>query len=204
VTVPHDFVVEGNFSQSADMSHGYLPYAVAYYRRHFSLPADAAPTDTYILDFEGVMVHSQVWLNGVGVAAHDSGYSSFHVVLPPGALKFGGADNVLALRVDGTAPDGWWYDGAGIYRPVNLIVISTPGPRIAPWGVYAPSNATGAITWTGGAPFADSTLLPTVEVVSNASSPVSFTLALTVTDAAGAVVATAGGPGSVPANGAVV
>lgn len=105
VTIPHDFVVEGNFSKAADMSHGYLPYGVAYYRRHFALPADARQTDTFLFEFEGVMVHSQVWLNGVGIAAHDSGYTSFTAVVPGSVFKFGGADNVLALRVDATNPE---------------------------------------------------------------------------------------------------
>lgn len=91
-----------------------------------------------------------------------------------------------------------------MYRPVKLVIVSTPGPRIATWGVYAPSFPLGNISWAGGAPFADSTLLPTVEVVSNASSATAFSLTLTVTDATGAVVATTGGSGSVPANGAVI
>ena len=78
-----------------------------------------------------------------------------------------------------------------------LTVVSTPGPYLGPWGIYAPSNVTGAITWTGGAPFADASLHPSIEVWNNATTGAqAFTVALTVKDASGAVVGTATGGGT--------
>jgi len=54
VSVPHDFVVEGAFDQTADMSHGYLNDGMAWYRSHFVVEEDEKD-DVYYLDFGGVM-----------------------------------------------------------------------------------------------------------------------------------------------------
>lgn len=62
---------------------------------------------------------------------------------------------------------------------------------------------TGAISWTGGAPFADATLTPSIEVWNNATAVSPFCLAVTVTDASGATVGTAAGCGTAPGGGAV-
>ena len=96
-----------------------------------------------------------------------------------------------------------YSDGAGIYRHVWLSFVSTPGPYVAPWGVYAPSRVTGTIDWSSGAPMADAVLTPSVEVWNNATSSQAFSVALSVLDAAGKVVATATGAGSVPGVGGV-
>ncbi|MDR3742232.1 MAG: hypothetical protein P4L40_24715 [Terracidiphilus sp.] len=96
------------------------------------------------------------------------------------------------------------YDGGGIYRHVLLTVVTTPGPYIAPWGVYAPSAVTGPITWSGGAPFANAQLVPSVEVWSNVSGTQTFSLALSVSDPTGAVVGSASGSGTVTAGVATV
>lgn len=86
-----------------------------------------------------------------------------------------------------------------------LTVVTTPGPYIAPWGVYAPSNVTGAITWSNGSPYGDAVVMPSVEVWSNASgSPQSFTVSLSVRDASGAVVGSASGSGVVSVGSPVV
>ena len=106
VNVPHDFVVEGIFSQSGDKSHGYLPYAKTWYRKHFNVDASTKGKHVY-LDFDGVMVESQVYLNGKLLGGHSSGYTPFRFTLADEDLVFGG-DNVLAVFVDATKPDGWW------------------------------------------------------------------------------------------------
>ena len=63
VTVPHDFVVEGNFTSAADTSHGSLPYGVGLYRKRFALPATVAASiedGSYLafLEFDGAQTHS--------------------------------------------------------------------------------------------------------------------------------------------------
>jgi beta-galactosidase len=204
VSLPHDFVVEGNFTPDASRSQGYLPFGRAWYRRHLAVPA-VLEGATMWLDFEGVQTTSTVFLNGEYLGTWPFGYTSSRYFLPAGLLHFG-ADNVLAVFVDCTSPDGWWYDGGGIYRHVWLTAVSTVGPYLGPLGVYAPTAVVGAVTWTGGAPFADAALSPSVEVWSNASSgaaPVPFTVQLAVYAADGTLVTTASGDGAAPGGGAV-
>ncbi len=205
VNVPHDFVVEGNFSAQADQSHGFLPYGVGWYRLHFMPPASLAAAVTAYIDFQGIQTASTIWLNGAFLSDWAYGYTNNRVYVNASTVMYG-QENVLAIRVDATKPDGWWYDGGGIYRSIVFTAVLSPGPVIAPWGVYAPSNVTGPISWdASGVPTADSILTPSVEVWNNASSPASaaFTVALTVVDASGAVVATATGSGSVAGAGGV-
>lgn len=111
--LPHDFVVEGNYSKSADMSHGYLPYGVGWYRKHFTLDTTPRPppsTHALWLDLDGVQTASTVWLNNVTLGMHASGYTGQRYWVPVDALNWGG-DNLLAVEADATNPDGWWYDG---------------------------------------------------------------------------------------------
>ena len=85
-----------------------------------------------------------------------------------------------------------------------LTAVTTPGPYIAPWGVYAPSNVSGTIMLGGdGTPSGSAVLSPSVEVWNNATSPaaVAFSIALAVVSSGGAVVATASGSGQVAGGG---
>lgn len=114
--VPHDFVVEGAYvNDSALEGHGYLAANVSWYRRHFAVDA-AWSGDAVWVDFDGVFRASDVWLNGAYLGHHESGYTSFRYYLHNAtdpftgqpALLFGGADNVLAVRLDGRDFEGWW------------------------------------------------------------------------------------------------
>jgi len=203
VDLPHDFIVEGNFtplySDNATESHGFLPYGTAWYRKHLSIP-DSAKGATIWVDFEAIQTTSTVYLNGHLLGYHAYGYTNSRYFIDSSIVNWGGADNVLAVFVDGSVPDSWWYDGGGIYRHVFLTVITTPGPFISPWGVYAPSNVTGAISWSGGLPSADATVSPSVEVWTNTTGPAQqFSVSLSVSDPTGKVVGTATGSGSVVA-----
>jgi hypothetical protein len=109
-----------------------------------------------------------------------------------------GSDNVLVVRVDCTEPDGWWYDGGGIYRNVWFTAIESPGPVIAPFGLYVGgSKPTGSIAWdSAGNPSADAILMPMVEIWNNGSATSAFSLTVTVKDSAGKIVGTSSGTGS--------
>lgn len=141
--VPHDFVVEGNFSRDADMAHGYLPFGVGYYRKRLVLPPRAraalrAGTHLASIVFDGVQAQASVYFGGRLCATHASGYTPFKFYLAPSqvaALLDGGPDALLAVRVDARKPDGWWYDGGGIYRHVRLVLLPTVhlGHVSAPW-----------------------------------------------------------------------
>jgi beta-galactosidase len=112
VDVPHDFVVEGNFSSSADKSHGYLPYGVGWYRKHFTPPAGLSGAGIAYITFDGVQTSSDVWLNGVHLGSWPYGYTGSRYFVNSTILHYG-EENTLAVRVDATHPDGWWYDGGG-------------------------------------------------------------------------------------------
>ena len=203
LSLPHDFVVEGTFSPTADMAHGYLPFGIGWYRKHFSTKQFDPRRSVMYIDFDGIQTASTVWLNGKLLGTHASGYTPSRYFIDSSDLDVGG-DNVLAVKADAMHPDGWWYDGGGIYRHVWLTVISTPGPYIAPWGVYAPSQVQGTVTWASdGTPYADSALHPSVEVWNSVTTSQSFTLSLAVYDKQGTLIANTSGSGIVPPRGNV-
>eukprot|EP01065_Artemidia_motanka_P025116 TRINITY_DN2_c0_g1_i3.p1 TRINITY_DN2_c0_g1~~TRINITY_DN2_c0_g1_i3.p1 ORF type:complete len:808 (+),score=252.48 TRINITY_DN2_c0_g1_i3:52-2475(+) len=137
LNLPHDFVVEGNFTPSGNMSHGYLPFNKGWYRKHITIPADWKGAQVWI-EVDAAQTQSTVYLNGDLLTVHNSGYTSYHVNLgDANATVNWGGNNVFALFVDATHPDSWWYDGGGLYRHVYLS--ARPNVHIEPWGVYAPA-----------------------------------------------------------------
>ena len=112
--MPHDWAVEGPFDEKENLSQGYRPRGIGWYRRHFRLPS----TDRgkhFELQFDGVATHCTVWFNGTIVARNWCGYTSFQVDITS-MVEFGDHTNTIAVRVDADAMEGWWYEGAGIYR----------------------------------------------------------------------------------------
>jgi len=131
LALPHDWSAEGPFTAANPSGNGYAPGGVGWYRKHFTLGADMAGK-VATLEFDGVYDHAEVWVNGHFVCGRPYGYSSFECRVTPHA-KFGGADNVVAVRVDHSrAADSRWYTGSGIYRHVRLRV--TDPLHIAQWG----------------------------------------------------------------------
>jgi beta-galactosidase len=117
--LPHDWAVEQPFDQNANLSQGYRARGFGWYRRSFKLdPADRGKA--LELQFDGIATHATVWLNGTLVHRNWCGYTSFQIDLTPFA-NFGDKPNHLAIRVDAQAMEGWWYEGAGIYRHTWLV-----------------------------------------------------------------------------------
>ncbi len=135
VDLPHDWAVEGIFSLDAGPSHGYLPTGVAWYRKTFFLPARHEGRRLY-LEFEGIFRNATVFLNGHRLGHEPSGYISFHYDITDQAIY--GDENVLAVHVDATEGEGWWYEGAGIYRHVWLTI--TDELHFAPLGVFVTAD----------------------------------------------------------------
>jgi len=135
VDLPHDWVVEGGFSPSANMNHGYLPAGVGWYRKTFDVPAADEGRRLY-LEFDGIYRDATVYLNGHRVGNEPSGYISVRYDVSDQVLY--GERNVLAVRVDASVNEGWWYEGGGIYRRVWLL--KTPSLHIKPWGVFVSSE----------------------------------------------------------------
>lgn len=136
VSVPHDWSIEGPFDKNNPTSGAgaFLPAGIGWYRRRFTLPAADARRRVFV-DFDGVMAHSDVWINGFHLSKRPNGYVGFRDELT-GHLHFGPkAANVLAVRADNAAqPASRWYAGAGIYRHVRLIV--TDSVHLAHWGIF--------------------------------------------------------------------
>jgi len=117
--LPHDWAVEGPFDPDANLSQGYRPRGVGWYRRYFEL--DESDQGKHLeLQFDGVATHCVVWVNGILAHRNWCGYNSFHIDVTPFA-KYGNDVNTIAVRVDANPMEGWWYEGAGIYRHTWLI-----------------------------------------------------------------------------------
>jgi beta-galactosidase len=131
--LPHDWSIEGTPSKDAPGGGGmgFFPAGTGWYRKGFRLPAAAHGRETW-LEFDGVYMKSDVWLNGVHLGNRPFGYISFayditrHLV--PGV-------NVVAVRVDNSRqPNSRWYSGSGIYRHVWLTI--TDRLHVRRWGTY--------------------------------------------------------------------
>ena len=117
--LPHDWAVEGPFDENENLSQGYRPRGIGWYRRQFQV--DAADRGQHLeLQFDGVATHCTVWFNGTVVAHNWCGYTSFHVDITP-MVQYGDHLNTIVVRVDANAMEGWWYEGAGIYRHTWLV-----------------------------------------------------------------------------------
>ena len=132
LNLPHDWAIEGPFSQDIPGETGKLPWmGVGWYRKQFDLPAADEGRRVY-LDVDGAMSRSLVWCNGEFVGGWPYGYASWRVDLTP-YLK-PGAKNVLAIRLQNLPDASRWYPGAGIYRHVWLV--KTSPVHVAHWGTF--------------------------------------------------------------------
>jgi len=132
LNLPHDWGIEGPFSQDLPGETGKLPFATSgWYRKRFTLPAEDAGR-LLTLEIDGAMSCPLVWLNGQFVGGWAYGYSSFQLDLTPYARP--GGENVIAIRLDNLPESSRWYPGAGLYRNVWL---TRTGPiHVAQWGTF--------------------------------------------------------------------
>ena len=122
VELPHDWSVEGRFDPSNHMDAGFLPRGIGWYRRRVRL--DVSDRGKYLaIRFDGVASHCIVYVNGHLLHRNFCGYTPFTIDISDIAT-FGDDLNVIALRVDATPMEGWWYEGAGIYRHTWLVKAS--------------------------------------------------------------------------------
>ncbi|HEY4786964.1 MAG TPA: glycoside hydrolase family 2 TIM barrel-domain containing protein, partial [Bacteroidales bacterium] len=138
--VPHDWSIEGPFDKSnpTGVGGGYLPAGIGWYRKTFTLPDDYK-NYLVLIEFDGVMANSDVWINGFHLGKRPYGYISFNYELT-GHLNFGkGKTNVIAVRADNSVqPASRWYTGAGIYRHVRLVAKNPV--HLKEWGVYVTTS----------------------------------------------------------------
>jgi beta-galactosidase len=117
--LPHDWAVEGPFDPKANVAQGYRPRGIGWYRRY--LQVDPSERGKHFeLQFDAIATHATVWVNGNVVSRNWSGYNASYIDITP-FLRYGDAMNTIAIRVDAEAMEGWWYEGAGMYRHSWLV-----------------------------------------------------------------------------------
>jgi beta-galactosidase len=192
--LPHDWAVELPFDPRANYNHGFKAIGdprfgtnnVGWYRRTFTLPAGDAGKRLW-LEFDGVYRNCLVWLNGHILGRNVSGYSGFYFDATPYANA--GGTNVLVVRVDASRFEGWFYEGAGIYRHVWLTKVNPV--HVAEWGTFV---ATTSLTGS------NATLTIQTEVTNQSGTATTGgSLTSTICDAAGKAVASVTSVMGIPA-----
>jgi len=131
VNLPHDWSIEGPFSEEWASATAFLPGGIGWYKKTFTVPKEWQSKNVFIY-FDGVYKNSTVWLNGHYLGNRPNGFIPFQYELTK-YLKQNGK-NVLAVKVDHSEfADSRWYTGSGIYRNVYLFVKDPV--HIAKWGV---------------------------------------------------------------------
>ena len=133
VNLPHDWAIEGPFnSGGVSGGMGRLPSpGIAWYRKKLDIPASDVGK-SIILEVDGAMSYSTVWLNGKLVGGWPYGYASWQVDLTPYVTP--GGRNQLAIRIDNPPNSSRWYPGGGIYR--NVWLTKTGRVHLSQWGTY--------------------------------------------------------------------
>ena len=132
VDLPHDWAIEGPFSDTLENNTGLLPWkGIGWYRKHFTVSNAEKGKQIYI-DFDGAMAYCDVWLNGKHVGGWPYGYTSFRLDLTP-YVDFG-KENLISVRLDTKSWDSRWYPGAGLYR--NVWLVKTSPLHIKYNGIY--------------------------------------------------------------------
>ncbi len=132
VELPHDWVTSKDFTSKGSPNQGYKERGVGWYRLRFSLPEEDV-SKQLLLEFEGLSANAEIYVNGTILKRSYSGYHGFCVDITDMA-NFGIVPNTLAVRIDASSWEGWWYEGAGIYR--NVWLVKKSEAHIAYQGVY--------------------------------------------------------------------
>ena len=120
VDLPHDYFSESDMREENLISHGYRTRDNAWYRKSFTLDPSLEGKQL-LLCFEGTAVNAEFYFNGSLMARSFSAYTETVFDISERAY-FDGRTNILAVHINGFETEGWWYEGAGIYRHVKLYV----------------------------------------------------------------------------------
>jgi len=183
VDLPHDWAIELPFVADPRLTNwGFKPLhrdypetSIGWYRKTFALGAADAGR-RLSLEFDGVFRDCTVALNGYLLARNLSGYAPFRVDITDVANLAG--NNVLVVRVDATEHEGWFYEGAGIYRHVWLV--KTSPIHVPMWGTYVTSEVNAGVA----------TVRVVTEVANDSNAPADCRVACEIIDAVGRRVAT--------------
>lgn len=132
VRLPHDWAIENAPTPDAMPEQGSYPRGIGWYRKSFRLPGEAGQRKRF-LEFEGIGRNASVWVNGFFLGSHPSGYTPFLCDLTDVVPRWqfqeqaeppdDGRPDIVTVRVDAQEPEGWWYEGCGMYRHVWLHVL---------------------------------------------------------------------------------
>ncbi len=138
VRVPHDWVTTLPYAREASHSHGYKTVgykypetSVGWYRKTINIP-EGDLGKHISLRFDGIFRNARVWFNGYYMGTEPSGYAT-QVYDVTEYVNYGG-DNLICVRADATLEEGWFYEGAGIYRDAWLM--KTGAVSVAPFGTF--------------------------------------------------------------------
>ena len=158
VDIPHDWGYELGYDPDFCGIHGHtrvskvdeiadprrIPQGdaepIGWYRKKVFVPEELKDNLVY-LEFDGVYRDSEVWVNGAYMGRHASGYTSFRYEISDD-LEYG-KENIIAVRVDASQIEGWWYEGAGIYR--NVRWVEKPRVSIKPDSVIIRAEVDGKV-----------------------------------------------------------
>ena len=197
--LPHDWSIEdlqgqgndsviGPFSKSSinKMATGYTVGGTAWYRKDFIINKPDKDKIVY-LQFDGIYMNSDIWINGEHIGNHPYGYTSFYYDIT-GYLNPAGQKNVVAVQVKNEGRTSRWYSGSGIYRHTWLTLVDPV--RIGIWGVFVTTPEV-------------SEEKATVEIVTNVTNSnkvdADVTLKITLKDPSGVTAGTASIESLVPA-----
>ena len=194
VDLPHDWVVDLPYAAEASHSHGYKTVgykypetSVGWYRKTFTVPAEDYGKHLW-LQFDGIFRDARVWVNGFYLGHEPSGYAT-QIYDISEYLNYGG-ENIVCVRADATLEEGWFYEGAGIYRHVWLN--KADKLHVAPFGTFVYSEFAVPYSLRGEAKpdlsLASLNIETTVQNMGSAAA--SYSLRHTLVDAAGNVAGT--------------
>lgn len=142
VDLPHDFIIDQDNKKEFNNAHGYFEYFNGWYRKHFKFDEDVRGKRV-LLQFGGIASQCTVYLNGSLLKRNYSAYNSFEVDITDNILY--DEVNIIAIYVSTDEFEGWWYQGGGIYRNVNMVI--TEPVAIEQYGVYAPARKIDDENW---------------------------------------------------------
>lgn len=119
VGLPHDWSYRQPFDREGGVpDFGYKPRGIGWYRKKFKLELSDNGKQL-LLEFDGIASYATIYLNGSVLERNLCGYTSFVVDITD-RVFYGDRPNLLVVKVDASVSEGWWYEGAGIYRHVWL------------------------------------------------------------------------------------
>lgn len=190
VDLPHDWVVDLPFAPEASHSHGYKTVgykypqtSIGWYRKTFR--ADSLDQGKHIyLRFDGIFRDARIWVNGFYLGSEPSGYAT-QIYDISEYINYGD-DNLICVRADAQLEEGWFYEGAGIYRHVWLCKESAVA--VTPFGT--------AINTVFGAnnDFAEARVSISTTVKNNGNEASQYRLRISIADREGKTVGTCSMP----------